>query len=197
MAALLQLLQSIDWDAPARRLASVGIPAGTAHFVFANFAAAFLSWFIPHIPTVRGRNLYCAVVGIALSFYSYGWDTLFLVFATVVSYVFMLASRRRCGPVTWVFGVGFLLAWWVPADAGRPLSDLAPAATCVRCKWTRTPGDAHPLLLPELPRRSHVLAGSQDRWQKGFIPFTGARPGRAPRPPCGLAGPLLHGASDR
>lgn len=121
------LLARIDFDAPARALASVGIPAGTAHFVFAMFAAVPISWAIPHIPTATGRHLYCALTGIFLTMYSYGWDSIFLAFATVVSYILMLTSRCRCGPVSWVFGVGFLLAWCgarARSDTVRPAPDL-------------------------------------------------------------------------
>lgn len=174
-------LGQVDWDAPARALASVGIPAGTAHFVAAMLAATVISWVIPYVPTARGRNLYCAVTGLVLSIYSYGWDTVFLVFATVVSYVFMICSRRRCGPVTWVFGVGFLLIWRARKHPRSAHARLLAALRSARGEVVET--HFFPLTgsvpvgcpLSHAPRsRSHVLAGSQERWKKGFIPFTGA-----------------------
>lgn len=94
---------------------AIGVSVPVLRFLLCFIATIPVSYFrqlIPGGPPVK--HLYAATSGIILSYLSFGFTSnIHFLVPMFIGYASMLLFRRQCGLITFVFALGYLIAWYV------------------------------------------------------------------------------------
>ncbi|KAI3703434.1 hypothetical protein L1987_73507 [Smallanthus sonchifolius] len=114
-------LPSMDMEATAT---AIGVSLPVLRFLLcfvATIPVGFFHRFVPAGPT--GKHLYAALTGAVLSYLSFGISSnLHFLVPMLVSYVSMVVYRRRCGLITFVLAMGYLIGchvYYMSGDAWK------------------------------------------------------------------------------
>lgn len=101
-------------------IASVlGVSVPVTRFLLCFVGSIPVSALARFVPAGSARNLYAAVTGMVLSYYSFGWEAnLFFILPIVVGYGSMILARWHCGLITFVVAFAFLLTCHVLMMSG-------------------------------------------------------------------------------
>ena len=78
----------------------------------ASIPISFFHRFVPGGPI--GRHMYAALTGAGLSYLSFGLSSnIHFLVSIVISYGSMLVCRKRCGLITFLLAMGYLIGWYV------------------------------------------------------------------------------------
>lgn len=93
---------------------SIGVSVPVLRFLIcfvATIPVGYLHRFVPGGPT--GKHVYAALTGAMLSYLSFGFSSnLHFLVAMLVGYGSMVVYRKRCGLVTFLLAMGYLIGWY-------------------------------------------------------------------------------------
>ncbi|PWA37977.1 lysophosphatidylcholine acyltransferase 1 [Artemisia annua] len=103
---------------------SIGVSVPVLRFLIcfvATIPVGYLHRFVPGGPT--GKHVYAALTGAMLSYFSFGFSSnLHFLVSMLVGYGSMVVYRKRCGLVTFVLAMGYLIGchvYYMSGDAWK------------------------------------------------------------------------------
>lgn len=94
---------------------AIGVSVPVLRFLLcfaATIPASFLWRLVPGGPPAK--HVYAAASGAVLSYLSFGFSSnLHFLVPILISYASMILYRRRCGIITFVLALGYLIGWYV------------------------------------------------------------------------------------
>lgn len=91
----------------------IGVSVPVIRFLLCFIATVPVSYIWRLIPGgPPARNLYAALTGVILSYLSFGFSSnLHFLVPMTCGYASMILYRQRCGLITFVLAMGYLIAW--------------------------------------------------------------------------------------
>lgn len=92
---------------------AAGVPAGAVRWMLCLMFSPVMCWAQDqvHVPVLR--HALAVLFGVGGCFFCFGNTVANLIVSAGGVYLIMLLARRRCGLISMVFSMTFLIYWWV------------------------------------------------------------------------------------
>ena len=94
--------------------AAIGVSVPVLRFLLCFVVTIPVSFIHRFVPSSFGKHLYAAISGAFLSYLSFGFSSnLHFLVPMLLGYLSMVLFRPCCGILTFLFGFGYLIGWYV------------------------------------------------------------------------------------